>query len=79
MKHHEGLNCRPMNETASPFENAVLPGLLRRLAAMFYDTFLVLALVVVAFTLVYLPLAMAFGLENLQEHPILRTFTPLLG
>ena len=66
-----------MNETASPFENAALPGLLRRLAAMLYDTVLVLALVVVAFTLVYLPVAMGFGLENLQEHPLFRAFMTL--
>ncbi len=66
-----------MSETTFSLENAALPGLLRRLAAMLYDALLVLALVVVAFTLVYLPLAMGFGLENLQEHPVFRTFMTL--
>ena len=55
-------------------EKAALPGLWRRLAAILYDTLLVLALVVVAFTLVYLPLAMGLGLDDLNEHPLLRTF-----
>jgi uncharacterized RDD family membrane protein YckC len=39
---------------------------------MLYDTMLVLALVVVAFTLAYLPLAMGMGIENLAEHPVAR-------
>ncbi len=48
------------------------PGLLRRLAALVYDTMLVLALVVTAFALVYLPLALGFGLRDLQAHPVYR-------
>ncbi len=48
------------------------PGLLRRLAAIFYDSFLVAGLVVAAFTLAYLPLAMGLGLEDLRQHPLAR-------
>ncbi len=48
------------------------PGLPRRLAAIFYDSFLVAGLVVAAFTLVYLPLAIGLGLEDLHRHPWLR-------
>ena len=56
----------------SPRPSQPLPGLLRRLAALFYDAFLVAGLVVAAFTLVYLPLAMGLGIENLEEHPLVR-------
>lgn len=48
------------------------PGLLRRLAAIFYDAFLVAGLVVSAFALAYLPLAMGLGLEDLRQHPMVR-------
>ncbi|HDK38095.1 MAG TPA: RDD family protein [Thiolapillus brandeum] len=58
-----------MNETPFNLENAVEPGLFRRLAAIIYDSVLVAALVAAAFTLVYLPLATGFGLENLNDYP----------
>ena len=48
------------------------PGLLRRLAAMLYDALLVAALVVSAFALVYLPLAMGLGWKDLNAHPWMR-------
>jgi len=62
---------RPMTTSPVDLRDAVAPGLLRRLAAIFYDTILVLSLMVAAFALVYLPLAMGLGIEDLREHPVL--------
>ncbi len=53
-------------------DDIALPGFWRRLAAIFYDSFLVLALVITAFTLAYLPLAMGLGMEDLRQHPLAR-------
>ncbi|HID45781.1 MAG TPA: RDD family protein [Chromatiaceae bacterium] len=61
-----------MSDAPINLENAAEPGLLRRLAAIIYDSFLVGALVAAAFTLVYLPLATGFGLENLGDYPLYR-------
>ena len=61
-----------METTRADLTNAVPPGLFRRLAAIFYDTILVLSLMVAAFALAYLPLAMGLGIEDLREHPLLR-------
>lgn len=41
---------------------------------MLYDTMLVLALVVVAFALIYIPVALLFHVANLRMHPIYRDF-----
>ncbi|WP_456407250.1 RDD family protein [Thiolapillus sp.] len=62
-----------MNENTLNLENAAVPGLFRRLAAIFYDAVLVAALVAAAFTLVYLPLATGFGLENIKDYPLYQT------
>ncbi len=59
-----------MSENKANLSNAALPGLFRRLAAIFYDSVLVLALMAAAFTLVYLPLAMGLGLEDLRQYPL---------
>ena len=61
-----------MHSNRLDLENAALPGLLRRLSAMLYDSVLVMALVAAAFTLVYLPLAMGLGLEDLRDYPLLK-------
>ena len=53
--------------------NAAEPGLFRRMAAIIYDSVLVAALVAAAFTLVYLPLAAGFGLENIKDYPLYQT------
>jgi len=62
-----------MNEAPFDLENAAEPGLFRRLAAIIYDSVLVAALVAAAFTLVYLPLATGFGLENIKDYPLYQT------
>ncbi|WP_456416912.1 RDD family protein [Thiolapillus sp.] len=59
-----------MNDIAHNLENAAEPGLFRRLAALLYDSVLVAALMAAAFTLVYLPLAIVFGMENIQDYPL---------
>ena len=59
-----------MNQPTKPdLEDAVLPGLLRRLGAILYDSILVSGLVFAAFTVVYLPLAIGFGMEDSKGHP----------
>jgi len=45
---------------------AVTPGLARRLAAIFYDSILVTALLLMAITLVVVPLDLIFGWENID-------------
>ncbi|WP_456379358.1 RDD family protein [Thiolapillus sp.] len=62
-----------MNDTALNLENAAEPGLFRRLAAIIYDSVLVAALMAAAFTLIYLPLATVFGMENIQDYPLYKT------
>lgn len=62
-----------MNDSALNLENAAVPGLFRRLAAIIYDSVLVAALVAAGFTLVYLPLATGFGMENIQDYPLYKT------
>lgn len=47
--------------------NAKIPGLLRRLGAIVYDSMLVTAVVFVAFALIYLPLAWGFGIEDIND------------
>ena len=47
--------------------NAKIPGLLRRLGAILYDSMLVTAVVFAAFTLVYLLLAFGFGIKDINE------------
>lgn len=59
-----------MNNSPIDLQNAAEPGLFRRLAAIFYDSVLVAALMMAAFTLIYLPLAVGFGMENLQDYPL---------
>ncbi|WP_456374501.1 RDD family protein [Thiolapillus sp.] len=58
-----------MSEEKADLTHAAVPGLFRRLAAIFYDSVLVLALMAAAFTLVYLPLAVGLGLEDLRQYP----------
>ncbi len=47
--------------------NAKIPGLLRRLGAIVYDSMLVIAVVFVAFGLLYLSLALGFGLVDIND------------
>ena len=46
--------------------NAKIPGLLRRLGAILYDSMLVTAVVFAAFALLYLPLAVGFGMVDIN-------------
>lgn len=59
-----------MKDSTPNLENAAVPGLFRRLAAIIYDGVLVASLVAAAFTLVYLPIAAGFGLENIRDYPL---------
>jgi uncharacterized RDD family membrane protein YckC len=59
-----------MIHSPANLQNAAEPGLFRRLAAIFYDAVLVAALMMAAFTLIYLPLATGFGMENIQDYPL---------
>ncbi len=59
-----------MNDITQNLENAAEPGLFRRLAALLYDSVLVAALMAAAFTLVYLPLATVFGMEDIRNYPL---------
>jgi len=47
--------------------NAKIPGLLRRLGAIVYDSMLVIAVVFVAFAMLYLPLAAGFGIVDIND------------
>lgn len=47
--------------------NAKIPGLLRRLGAILYDSMLVTAVVFTAFALLYLPLAVGFGIVDIND------------
>jgi uncharacterized RDD family membrane protein YckC len=57
-------------------ENAQAPGLLRRLAAMFYDFMLLAALLMLAGALVVVPLGMGFDIDSevLARHPLFRLY-----
>ena len=57
-------------------ENAQTPGLLRRLAAMFYDCMLLAALLMLAGALVVVPLGMGFDIDSevLARHPLFRLY-----
>jgi len=59
-----------MNKHRADLSHAAVPGLFRRLAAILYDSVLVLALMAAAFTLIYLPLALGLGLEDLRQYPL---------
>ena len=55
-----------MNQKAD-LSNARIPGLARRLASILYDIMLVIAVVFAAFALLYLPLAVGFGLVDIND------------
>ncbi|EGW55661.1 RDD family protein [Candidatus Endoriftia persephone] len=59
-------------------ENAILPGFLRRLGAMFYDSLLLLALIMLSITLITLPLGMPEGNALLFFQLFLWEIIPLL-
>jgi len=59
-----------MSKPRADLSHAAVPGLFRRLAAILYDSVLVLALMAAAFTLIYLPLALGLGLEDLRQYPL---------
>ena len=59
-----------MSKSFPDFDQAVPAGIMRRLAAMLYDTVLVCALVVVAFAALYLPLAIGFGITETKNQPL---------
>jgi len=67
---YEFSGLEHMNKTSINIADAAEPGLFRILAAIFYDSVLVAALMMAAFTLIYLPLAIGFGMEDLQQYPI---------
>ncbi len=62
-----------MHQQQVNLENAALPGLWRRLAAIVYDSILVMALVAAAFTVVYLPLAIGLDMKNLEDYPLIQS------
>ena len=47
--------------------NAKIPGLARRLGSILYDSMLVAAVVFAAFALLYLPLAVGFGVVDIND------------
>lgn len=51
----------------SDLNNAKIPGLLRRLGSILYDSMLVSAVVFAAFSLAYLPLAVGFGVVDIND------------
>ena len=55
-----------MNQKAD-LSNARIPGLARRLASILYDSMLVIAVVFAAFALLYLPLAVGFGVVDIND------------
>lgn len=59
-------NQKPSQDPA----NVIRPTLLRRFAAMLYDAVLVIAVWLVVFTLVYLMLALGFGLVDTTDNPL---------
>lgn len=70
----------PVTEPTNPdLTNAVLPGLLRRLGAIFYDSVLVFGLVFFAFAVVYLPLAIGFGMEDSRGNPAYTLYLMLVA
>lgn len=69
-----------MNDT-SPSATPPLPpvpGLVRRLAIVFYDLLLLFGLLILASALVVLPLGLGFGIEMQGDHPLFRLYLGLL-
>jgi len=54
--------------------DAVMPGLGRRLAAIFYDSLLLIAVLVVATALVVLPLGLGLGISVNPANPLYRLY-----
>ena len=68
-----------MNQhTATTLDHYQAPGFLRRLAAMFYDSLLLLALMAVATTLITLPLGMPKGGDLIFYQIFLFEIIPML-
>jgi uncharacterized RDD family membrane protein YckC len=59
-------------------KHAATPGLLRRLAAIAYDCLLLIALYMLAATLLLLPAGMLFGIQDPAGDPLLRLLLRLL-
>lgn len=59
-----------MSPTQTDLTSAKPAGLLRRLGAIFYDSLLVTAVVFVAFTAIYLPLAIGLGQQDTSDQPL---------
>lgn len=59
-------------------QQAAAPGLLRRLAAIFYDCLLLIALYVVVTALVVLPAGMLFDIQDPAADPLVRLLVRLL-
>lgn len=51
---------------------------IRRIIAFLYDLLLIFAVLVFAFTLIYLPLAMGLGMTELGEHPLVSLYLILV-
>lgn len=64
--------------TSTPFDQHKAPGFLRRLAAMFYDIILLLALMAVATTIITLPLGMPEGGDLIIYQFFIFEIIPLL-
>lgn len=57
----------PENNQKIDLSNARIPGLARRLGSILYDSMLVTAVVFAAFALLYLPLAVGFGVVDIND------------
>ena len=57
----------PDSKQKIDLSNAKIPGLARRLGAILYDSMLVAAVVFAAFALLYLPLAVGFGVVDIND------------
>jgi len=62
------------NSTPIDLSDAVMPGLGRRLAAMLYDTLLLLAVLVLAAAVVVVPLGMGLDIAINPAHPLYRAY-----
>lgn len=63
----EKIEPDKVNPGKIDLSNAKIPGLFRRVGAIVYDSMLVSAVVFAAFALLYLPLAVGFGIVDIND------------
>lgn len=68
-----------MTQHAIDIEHAATPSLPRRLAAILYDTVLVIAVCIAGFAIVYIPMAQISGSTDIGGNPLFTLYLGLLA